>query len=294
MNAKLLLLISFVFCTFSMNSAFSQKRRRSDFYGKSNIDMMRTKYSRHGIIFSLGATTLLTKDELRAQILDVDPTKQYFFRSGGNFRFMAEIGMLHFTKTRKRNFLIIDHYDWAIGIKTFRGWEETRLYETGGLESDGTTGRGELSLGYISGRFGVHNMIKLNKRMAIDHGPGINLDYRIFGNAPGDNGGYQLDVLPSTQRFETNFMAQVHYELGIRIRVYNMWHITPMVQMPVFGIQNWDGGRPSINWFSTRYQPLIFKLKIYHPLKSRGKSTCPAVYGSPEDERRNQEYMEGK
>jgi len=272
----------------------AQKRRRSDFYGKSNIDMLRTKYSRHGIIFSLGATTMFTLDELRATVLEADTTLEYFFRSGGDWRFMAEIGMLHFTKNRKRKFLIIDHYDWAIGIKTFHAWEETRLYTRGDDPSTGLTGRGEFSLGYFTGRFGVHNMIKLNKRMAIDHGPGINLDSRIFGNSPGDNSEYTPVVLPITQRFERNFMAQIHYELGLRIRVYKMWHITPMLQMPVFGIYDWDGGRASINWFSSRYQPLIFKVKFYHPLKSRGKSTCPAVYGSPDDERRNQEYMEGK
>lgn len=294
MNKKILIPLMLICTVLISEYSVAQKRRRSDFYGKSNIDMLRTKYSRHGIIFAVGATTMLTNDDRRARVLDVDTTLAYFFRSGGDWRFMAEIGMLHFTKKRKRNFLIIDHYDWAIGIKTFRGWEETRVYDNGGPEVDGVTGRGEFALGYVTGRFGVHNMIKLNKRMAIDHGPGINLDYRVFGSEPGDNSGYQPVVLPTTQQFERDFMAQIHYELGLRIRVYKMWHITPMVHMPVLGIYQWDGGRPSINWFSSRYQPLIFKVKFYHPLKSRGRSTCPAVYGSPEDERRNQEYMEGK
>lgn len=294
MKARFFLPLILCFLLLSTADVWAQKRRRSDFYGKSNIEMLRTKYSRHGIIFSLGATTLLTRDELRARIYDLDPTKEYLFNSGSDWGFMGEIGMLHFTKKRKRSFLIIDHYDWAIGIKTFRGWEETRIYNRDENPATAIVGRGELSLGYISGRFGVHNMIKLNKRMAIDHGPGINLDYQILGAAPGDNSAYQTIVLPTTQRFDGRFIAQIHYELGLRIRVYKMWHITPMVHMPVFGIQNWDGGRASINWFSSRYQPLIFKVKFYHPLKSRGKSTCPAVYGSPEDEKRNQEYMEGK
>jgi hypothetical protein len=292
MNWRLLSLL-FVLLL-SWEGVHAQKRRRSDFYGKTNIETLRTKYSRHGVIFALGATTLLTRDDLRAQVYELDTTQEFFFRSGANVRFMAEIGMLHFTKNRKRSFLIIDHYDWAIGIKTFAGWEETRIYNRDDSPANATVGRGELSLGYITGRFGVHNMIRLNKRMAIDHGPGINLDYRIFGNSPGDNSDYQPIVLPTTQNFQRDFMAQIHYELGLRIRVYNMWHITPMVHMPVFGAYQFDGGRASIAWFSSRYQPLIFKVKFYHPLKSRGKSTCPAVYGSPEDEKRNREYMEGK
>lgn len=294
MNYRFLLPLILCFVVLASADVYAQKRRRSDFYGKSNIEMFRTKYSRHGMIFSLGATTLLTRDELRASVLDTDTTQEYFFRSGGDWRFMAEIGMLHFTKKRKRSFLIIDHYDWAIGIKTFRGWEETRIYNRDDSPANAAVGRGELSLGYLTGRFGVHNMIRLNKRMAIDHGPGINLDYRIFGSAPGDNSDYQPLVLPSTQNFQRDFMAQIHYELGLRIRVYKMWHITPMVHMPVFGAYQWAGGRPSIAWFSSRYQPLIFKVKFYHPLKSRGRSTCPAVYGSPDDEKRNQEFMEGK
>jgi hypothetical protein len=272
---------------------YAQRKKRSDFYGKSNIEMFRKKYGRHGIIAAVGVTSMFSNDDRRATVYDLDPTQEYFFRSNGKIGFMAEVGMLHFTKTRKRKFLIIDHYDWAIGVKTFRGWEETRLVERFVDGAVGTTGRGEFSLGYLTGRFGVHNMVKLSKRVSLDHGPGVNVDYRMFGSTPGDNSNYQPIVLPTTQTFQQDFLAQVHYEVGIRIRAYRMIHITPMVQMPVLSAYQWSGGRSSIQWFSSRYQPIIFKLKFYFPIPSK-KGGCPAVHGSPDDERRNQEYMEGK
>lgn len=291
-NARIFFTISILFLLTS-HGLFGQRKKRSDFYGKSNIEMFRTKYGRHGIIAAVGVTSVFSNDQSRAQVYDLDPSQEYFFRSGGNVGFMAEVGMLHFTKTRKRKFLIIDHYDWAIGVKSFRGWEETRLVERFVDGAIGTTGRGEFSLGYLTARFGVHNMVKLGKRIGLDHGPGINVDYHVFGSARGDNSNYQPVVLPSTQTFQKDFLAQLHYEVGFRIRAYRMIHVTPMIQIPVLSAYQWAGGRSSIQWFSSRYQPIIFKVKVYFPLKSK-KGGCPAVFGSPEDEKRNQEYLEGK
>lgn len=294
---KMLLRLVVLLCllTISMEPVLSQKKRRSDFYGKSNIDLFRTKYSNNALIFSVGATNMFSRNERRATVLDEDPNREYFFTSGGRWGAMGEIGMLHFTKRNSWRFIKIDHYDWAIGIKNFRGWEETRLVirDVDNTDAVGITGRGEFSLGYVTGRLAFHNVIKLSPRFSLDQALGANFDYRIFGNVPGDNSNYVPIVLPSTQTFQRDFLAQIHYEIGFRIRAFKMVHITPSFQIPVISAYQWSGGRSSIQWFSTRYQPWLVKFKFMIPFKEKA-GKCPATYSNPDDERRNKEYLEGK
>ena len=290
---KICLMLTFVFL--AINESQAQRKKRSDFYGKSNIDMFRTKYKRHAVIFSVGATNMFSRNDRRAVVLPDNPNREYFFTSGGKWGAMGEIGMLHFTKRTSWRFIKIDHYDWAIGVKTFGGWEETRLVirDDPNSGATGISGRGEFSLGYVTGRLAFHNLIKLSPRIQLDQALGANFDYRLFGNTPGDVSGYVPIVLPSTQTYQRDFLAQLHYEIGFRIRVINMLHITPSFQIPVISAFQWSGGRSSIQWFSTRFQPWLLKFKFMIPLKEK-EGKCPATYSNPDDERRNKEYLEGK
>lgn len=290
---KIFLLLVFVFLT--VHETQAQGKKRSNFYGKSNIDLFRTKFSRHALIFSLGATNMFSFNDRRAVVLDENPNREYFFTSGGQWGGLGEIGMLHFTKRNSWRVISIDHYDWGVGVKTFRGWEETRLVIRDDLNSGATgeSGRGEFSLGYITGRVAFHNLIKLSPRIQLDQALGANFDYRLFGNSRGDNSAYVPIVLPSTQNFQRDFLAQIHYEIGFRIRAIQMLHISPSFQIPLISAIQWSGGRSSIQWFSTRYQPWLVKVKLMIPFKEKA-GKCPSTYSNPDDERRNKEYLEGK
>jgi hypothetical protein len=287
----LLLLLFFL----STNLSYSQKKRRGDFYGRSNIDVLRANLKDNGFILSFGATNMFSFDERRAKYLEGSTNQEYFFNSDGDWALMFELGMLHFTKRKSWGFLKIDHYDWTVGIKNFRGWEETRLVtrDDPNADAQGETGRGEFSLGYLSGRATLHNLIKLRPRIHLDQGLGANFDYRVFGNSPGDNSGYEPIVLPTTQTFQRDFLAQLHYEIGFRFRTRKLIFITPMLHVPLISAYEWSGGRSTINWFSSRYQPWLIKVKFMFPRLEK-KAKCPAVYSNPDDERRNKEYLQGK
>jgi hypothetical protein len=287
------------FCTLcvflSASLVWSQKKTREDFYGYSNIDLLRSKVKRHSLLLTVGATNMLTKDDRRVQLLEGTTNQEYFFRSNGKWAGMFELGMMHFTKKNSIKFFKIDYYDWSIGFKNFKGWEETTLILRNNQNATATSefGKGEFSLGYLTGRFTVHHAVKLTRKITFDHGLGANLDYRILGNARGDNSGYQPIVLPTTQDFQRNFLAQIHYELGFRLKAINLVHITPMIHVPVISAFQWAGGRGTINWFSSKYQPWLLKFKIMIPqVEKQGK--CPSAYGNPDDERRNKEFLEGK
>ena len=284
-----------IFIVLSSQDIVAQKKRRSDFYGHSNLNLLRTKVSRNALILTFGATNMFSFDERRAVVLENSPNQEYFFNSGGDWGAMAEIGMLHFTKRERWGFLKIDHFDWGLGVKNFRGWETTRLVtrENPNVEATGEDLNGTFSLGYLSGRVTFHNLIKLSPRIQLDNGFGANFDYRAFGDRRFDNSKYEPFALETTQNFQKDFIAQLHYEIGFRIRAINMVHITPMLHIPLISAYQWSGGRATIAWFSSDFQPWLLKFKIMFPkVEKQGK--CPSVYSNPEDERRNKEYMEGK
>lgn len=281
----------------NLPNSLAQKKKRSDFYGQSNIDLLRTKVKNHAVIFSLGATNMLTFDKRRVTALNDGTNREYFFQSGGKFGSMVEIGMLHFTKRSSWKFIKIDHYDWAVGVKDFKGWEETYLITRNdqNLEASRISGQGNFSLTYLTGRASFHNVIKLSSKFHLDQALGVNLDYRIGGSTPGDLSTYTPieAVLPQTQKFQTDFMAQIHYEIGVRFRLVDLLYLTPSLQVPLISAYPWSNGRSTINWFSTKYQPFLIKLKLMIPLvEKQGK--CPATYSNPDDERRNKEYLEGR
>jgi len=296
MNKSLLLIFILVLSTFFSLDANAQKRKRGYFYGPSNINLLRTKISRHAIIFSLGATNMFSFDQRRARVIDGVANQEYFLESGGSFGAMVELGMLHFTKRTQWGFLKIDHFDWSLGFKNYRGWENTLLVvrDPNTQSAEGFNGSGNFDLGYVTARFTFHNVIKIVDRVKLDQGLGVNLDYKASGSNRFDISNYQPIVLPSTlQSFQKDFIAQIHYELGFRIRAVEHLHITPTFQIPLISAYQWSGGRSSIAWFSSRYQPWLVKVKIMLPrLEKQGK--CPPVYSNPEDENRNKEYMDGK
>ena len=273
----------------------AQKKKRTDFYGTSNIDLLRSKVSDYGLIISVGLTHLMTIDDRRSILLEGTTNTEYYFRTGGKVAPAFEIGMLHFAKKSYLKKIRADHYDWALGYKTFQGWEETNLIIRNDPNSEaiGQKGSGEFSLGYITGRYTLHQAFKIGPRVKFTHGLGINFDYRINGSERGDISNYQPPVLPITQTYQRDYLGQIHYEIGFRLRAINLIHITPMLHVPLISAVQWSGGRSSIQWFSSRYQPWMIKFKILFP-KAEKQGKCPATYGNPDDEKRNKEYMEGK
>src|SRR5690606_5120411 len=201
-----------------------------------------------------------------------------------------EVGMVHIAKKRRK---IIHYFDWGIGYKHFAGTEQTRLMIHRFGETNEVKGNGVFDMGYLYGRFNVHNVWQINRDIFLDNALGFNIDYRITGSVPGDNSRYNAPFLPQTQRFQQDLVAQLNYDLGLGFKVRDGFFVIPGVHIPIFGVYEWTGGNPSIQWYSSRYQPILFKVKFVWLFK-RSPDRCPAVYGSPEDEKRNQQFLDGQ
>jgi hypothetical protein len=272
---------------------YKPKNSKKQFYGNQRISKplyrwVTGDYSRHGIQFSFGPTYTLTnpraiEDEIQ---LSQDTLLRYSREAKGRVGFFAEIGMVHITK-RPRKF--IHYYDWGIGYKHIGGRElfSSGVYDDRDTLVGSVEGEGKFYNGYLFGRFSVHNVFQINPYLFLDNALGVNADYALVGK----NQAYEGYNVPSTQKFQGDIVAQLHYDLGIgfKPRVDKGFFIIPGVQLPVLGAYEWSGGTPAIHWFSSKYFPALFKVKFVWLFK-KNPNRCPPVETNEQDRERAKEF----
>lgn len=288
----LLGMLGFFVSTVEAQKTYKPKKKKKDFFGGAE-DF--NDYKPWGIQVQLGATYTFTrtKNEL-IQGLDTNNSRfQYLHDPSGRLGIYAELGLAKFNmrKAKTRLGRAVDYFDFGIGYKLIGGKERTEIDQLDAVGNvfSSTEGNGEFYNGYLYGRFGVHKLIYLNKtkNYFFDNSLGINADYRLSGG----NQNYEGAVIPQTQKFAGDFVAQLHYGLGFGIRIKRGKYLIPGVQIPLLGIQDWNGGRPQLDWYSSRFYPAQIQIKYIQLFikKSNGCNT-----GSEEDRKRNEQFLQGQ
>lgn len=281
---KYLIFLCIAFLSFgSYGQMYKNKKKRKQHFGNQRLHKPLYKwvtgnYTRHGIQLAFGPTYLMTNQNIPMRNTTLgDRPVQYQFDPAGKLGVYGEIGMVHITKRPRK---LIQYYDWSLGYKHFGGKEDLRVdrLDNNGEVVSSEFGEGEFNLGYAFARFGVHNVFQMNPRNFIDHAIGVNLDYRVSGG----NMEYEGVSLPNTQFFQDDLLSQVNYEFGLGIKMREGFFIIPGFRMPVMEITEWRGGNPSLEWFSSTYQPLLLKLKFVWLFK-KDENRCPAVETNSRD-----------
>lgn len=250
-----------------------------------------------GIQFSFGPTYLIPSKTISGEITDNNGARGiYDIKPKGNVGFFAEFGMAHFPKWKGipikplKKSRILDYVDWGVGYRQYSGEEATTIQ----LNST-QTGNGEFRNGYLYGRISAHTLIYFGKKKIdkarkyfIDQSLGLNFDYNLF---PGDKNykdnfsQYQKELI-----FQKPLMVQVHYSLGVGIRLNRAWMMIPGAQIPILGIHEWNGFNAKMNWFSSQYWPVQAQIKFIKLFERAPK--CGA-YGDPKDAEFDKKFRMG-
>ena len=67
----------------------------------------------------------------------------------------------------------------------------------------------------------------------------------------------------------------MHYSIGWGIKPREGFFIIPTIQTPILTAVNWRNFNPGTRWFSSRYQPIIFTVKVGVLFPKKG---CPKVF----------------
>ena len=250
-----------------------------------------------GIQFSFGPTYLIPSKTISGEITDNNGARGiYDIKPKGNVGFFAEFGMAHFPKWKGipikplKKSRILDYVDWGVGYRQYSGEEATTIQ----LNST-QTGNGEFRNGYLYGRISAHTLIYFGKKKIdkarkyfIDQSLGLNFDYNLF---PGDkNYKDNFSQYPKELIFQKPLMVQMHYSLGVGIRLNRAWMMIPGAQIPILGIHEWNGFNAKMNWFSSQYWPVQAQIKFIKLFERAPK--CGA-YGDPKDAEFDKKFRMG-
>jgi len=218
---------------------------------------------------------------------------EYLIDPQGKLGVFFDIGTAHYPMNEPRlnirGHRIISYYDWGVGFKLFGGSETTDVnyYLSNGELFNSTRGSGSFYNGYVTGRFTLHKNFHFSKKYYFDNGLGVNFDYRILSGKETYENAY------TTQKSHNAFVAQLHYELGLGIKLKRGAYLVPGVQLPILGMAEWTGFKPSLHWYSSNYAPILFKIKYIYLFEIKRTSTSCKDAGSEEDKKRNTEFLQG-
>ena len=288
----LVLILLFFFSIYSQaqrNLTPRSGSKRGSVFGK--VDTRELK--NYGLQIEGGVTYLRTKDNERVYLDNNGRPIDYLVDPNGLPGVFFDIGTAHFPTNEPRlNLLgkrIIIYYDWGIGFKLFGGGESTDVnyYLPNGNLINSTEGSGSFYNGYATGRFTIHNNYYFSKKFYLDNGLGINFDYRVLSGNETYNNFYVA------QKSHNAFVAQLHYDVGLGIKIKRGAYLIPGIQLPILGMAEWNGFKPSLDWFSSNYRPILFKIKYIYLFEIKRTSTSCRDAGSEEDKKRNTEFLQG-
>lgn len=285
MKVLLTVFLLVVFFSSGVSAQYKPPKKKKQFYGNQRLQKplyrwVTGDYAKHGIQLSFGPSYTFTKigakeDEFRivSESSGSDSLIRYAQEAKGKIGLFAEIGMVHITRKPRK---IIQYFDWGLGFKLYGGREftESKIYDDRDTLIGKLDGEGEFYNGYLFARLSAHNVFQINPHLFLDNGIGVNADYAIING----NTAYNGFNVPKNEKFQQDLLGQVHYSLGfgIKPRIDKGFFFIPSVELPVFGIHEWNGGTPAIHWFSSKYYPAMFKLKFVWLFK-RDPNRCPPV-----------------
>lgn len=212
-----------------------------------------------------------------------DTSYNVTFNPSGRFGLYLEAGRHKIFEYGK----IFHYMDYGIAYKGLRGKEEFEgEYRVRGQENPyaTTSGNGKFGEHFILGHFNIYNVFQISDRNFIQNGIGANLDYAVIQNKE-KNG----DLVFQNDQYLPRLIGQLHYRLGFGIKMSDNFFIIPTIETPILNIRPWTNGHPSVNYFMSKYQPLILSIRFAW-LGKQGLS-CPPVYAPDGDSDKQSEFM---
>jgi hypothetical protein len=281
MRATLVILLCFVF----VQASFGQ-RRKNMMGGARDYRPL----SNYGSQISVGATYTYGK----STNIDIDSRTTLNFIPKGRLGFYGDIGTSYFTPSDRGGIygLLVKYVDWGIGGSLVGGLETINfLNKTSNLTTYFADGK--FYHYSVVGRLTFHHMFYIPKTgVFMDNGLGFNVNYTGLNFSSYSVSNDALVNAGVKQEFADRLMAQLHYNVGFGFRLKRGSYCIPSVQLPIVGIYEWNQGSARFDWFSSHYLPVIFKIKFVR-LFTKQTGGCDS-FGTDEDRKRNEEYMQNK
>lgn len=233
-------------------------------------------------------TWMYTRPRNYTDRLDVDQTSVYNaeWNPAGRFWFGLMVGRHHILKYMRYLHVI----DYGLGYKGFRGREKFEGVLS--RPSDATTldtheGDGKFAQHFATAYVNVSNIWQFSDNYFLQNSIGMNVDFRFLQTS-----NYSTTSPYHAQEMPGQFVWQLHYRLGLGIKIHSGFFITPTIETPILNVLPWNQGRSQFDIFNSRYRPVMIGVRF--SFLGKNSNDCPPVYG-PENDRDKQDsfFMEG-
>jgi len=258
---RLFIIILLVLFAIPGQAQRSNQRKRPD------IIPLEGQAKRGGFYFAPGVTFTLprSKDGEEVVAFGPDTTFSAVYDPHGRPGLYLEAGYFYAT----RDPVILDYWDFGLAYKNLRG-SETDTYTL--VRNDTTTvftGLNTFAEQFITLHVNANKFIQTGNYQFIQLSLGANADYRL-GSANGSSGTplFGLGSVPP------NLITQLHVKVGYGFKVTGNLLVIPALETPVFNITPKDIGAGQLQWFNSRYRPLILSVRFLF-LRARDGFKCP-------------------
>jgi hypothetical protein len=229
----------------------------------------KTEYQSKGWFFAPGITLMLPTDADRIPTRVIKPNGVLDTLYSGVFNGKSRVGLYleggrhHFTD----KFIGVHSWDYGIHIKMLRGREtfdgQVKV-DTTLLEVNNT---GKFSQTFAGAFVNASNILRLNNAWYIQNSLGLNADFRVLSRI-----NYQGPTTGMPQEYPNWMVFQLHYKLGFCWKADPGLYFMPSIETPVLSLYPFDDGKSTMQYFSTRYRPIIISVRVMFLDKRKGRS----------------------
>jgi hypothetical protein len=246
------ILLVFLFGVFQLDAQTG--RQHAPLYDLSN-----TRYLNYGWQFAPGITYMFPSDFRREETRlsseggITDTLYSGTFVQKGHIGAYAEIGRHKFLDY----YFLLDNLDYGIGFKMLRGTETFDGVVKPDSVSIPVSNKGYFNESFVSAFINFSNIHQISDNKFIQNSLGFNLDYRVIENRT--YSGINTGMIHS---FPDDLLFQLHYKLGFGFRPQARIFVIPTIETPILTIYKLDDGKSTLQYFSSRYRPIIFTIRI--------------------------------
>ena len=208
-----------------------------------------------------------TKNEEEEVFRNADTSYNATYDPAGRIGLYLEGGLTWFT----RDPVIVDYLDLGLAYKNLRGAESYAGTFVRGDTAATMTGEGTFAERMLTLSFNANKFIHTRPYQFVQLSLGANADYRL-----GSDHAHTGDSLLNRHTFPPDLWTQLHFKLGYGFKLTGHLILIPALETPVFSIVPEDEGFGRMQWFSSRYRPIIFSLRFLF-LRARDGWECPPV-----------------
>lgn len=217
-----------------------------------------SKFLNKGWHVSPGVTYMFPASATRKETRLLTSTDSLYsgeFNASGKLGLYLEFGRHHFTDV----LLVMDYFDYGIGFKGLRGQEEFSgsIFNDSLNQTVPAENKGFFSDSYLTGFFNASKITQIGDYSFIQNSLGLNVDYRILEKRE-----FEGNADHFIQSFPDKLQFQLHYKLGFGYKLENGLFIIPTLETPILTFVEFDDGKSTFQYFSSRYRPIIFTLRF--------------------------------